>query len=173
MSQHLRPCLLASVAALFTMAVAMAAPAQTPAQPAATPADAPQNHQSRPHHPHPNPVNLQALPKDLTGDQVIAIMHKYEAELGVECDYCHAKNAATGHLDFASDANPVKDRARVMIRMNDEINQRFLVQLKNPPAAHEVSCGTCHRGTAKPTVFMPPPDEHHPEAAPPAGTPPQ
>jgi hypothetical protein len=117
------------------------------------------------------------LPKDLTGDQVIDIMHKFERELGVECDYCHAKNPTptptTGRLDFASDANPVKDRARTMIRMNDEVNQRFLVQLKNPPAAHEVDCGTCHRGNAKPTVFVPPPDERHPEAAPPAGAPPQ
>jgi hypothetical protein len=164
MPQRLRPCLLPSVAALFFLAAAMAAPAQTP-----TPPPAEHHH----HGPQPKPTNLQALPKDLTGDQVMDIMHKFAGQLGVECDYCHAKNAATGHLDFASDANPVKDRARTMIRMNEEINQRFLVQLTNPPAEHEVTCGTCHRGAAKPTVFVPPPDEHHHEDAPPAAAPPQ
>jgi hypothetical protein len=103
-------------------------------------------------------------------------MHKFEDQLGVDCDYCHAKNTTNkpgvGHLDFPSDDNPVKDRARTMIRMSDEINQRFLVQLKNPPAAQQVSCGTCHRGNAKPLPFVPTPDNDHPQAAPPAAAPP-
>ncbi|HSY37036.1 MAG TPA: c-type cytochrome [Acidobacteriaceae bacterium] len=166
MSQHLRPCLLASAAALLALTFAIAAPAQSPTTPQAD--AAPQ--QPRPHRPRPKPTNLQVLPKDLTGDQVIDIMHKFEAQLGVDCDYCHAKNTANkpgvGHLDFPSDANPVKDRARTMIRMSDEINQRFLAQLKNPPAEHEVTCGTCHRGNAKPLPFVPTPDTDHPQSPP-------
>jgi hypothetical protein len=146
--------------------------AQTPAPPA----DAPATPQARPHRPRPKPVNLQVLPKDFTGDQVIDVMHKFERELGVECEYCHVKNPTpsptTGHLDFASDANPKKNRARVMMRMNEEINQHFLAELKDPPAEHEVSCGTCHRGNAKPTVFVPTPEEHHSEGPPPQGPPP-
>ena len=31
----------------------------------------------------PAPTNLKVLPKDLTGEQVIAIMHKFEGDLGV------------------------------------------------------------------------------------------
>jgi hypothetical protein len=168
MSQRLRPSLLAAVATLFTLAFAITAPAQTPS--AASPAAAtPQ--QSRPHRPRPQPTNLQVLPKDYTGDQVVAIMHKFEDQLGVECDYCHAKNPTpsptTGHLDFASDANPMKDRARIMMRMSEEINQHFLTQLKTPPAGQQVSCGTCHRGNAKPPAFVPTPDSPPPAAAPP------
>jgi Photosynthetic reaction centre cytochrome C subunit len=178
MSQHLRPCLLASAAALITLAFAIATPAQTPAPSADT--AAPQ--QPRPHRPRPKPTNLQVLPKDYTGDQVIDIMHKFEAQLGVECEYCHVKNPTpsptTGHLDFASDANPMKDRARVMMRMNEDINQHFLAQLKTPPAEHEVSCGTCHRGNAKPTAFVAAPEENHLQgpplpSQPPAAAPPQ
>ena len=166
MSQRLRPSLLAAVATLFTLAFAITGPAQTPS--AASPAAAsPQ--QSRPHRPRPQPTNLQVLPKDYTGDQVVAIMHKFEDQLGVECDYCHAKNPTpsptTGHLDFASDANPMKDRARVMMRMSEEINQHFLTQLKTPPAGQQVSCGTCHRGNAKPLPFVPAPDNDHPQPA--------
>jgi Photosynthetic reaction centre cytochrome C subunit len=171
MSQHLRPRLLAS-AALFALAVTISAPAQTP-----TPAgETPTPQQPRPHRPRPKPTNLQVLPKDFTGDQVVEVMHHFEAQLGVDCDYCHAKNPTpsptTGHLDFASDANPMKDRARVMMRMSAEINQRFLTQLTTPPAGQQVSCGICHRGNAKPLAFVPTPDNDHPQAAPPAAAPP-
>jgi Photosynthetic reaction centre cytochrome C subunit len=173
MSQRLRPSLLAAAATLFTLAFAITAPAQTPT--AAPPAAAPSSPQSRPHRPRPKPTNLQVLPKDYTGDQVVDIMHKFEAQLGVDCDYCHAKNPTpsptTGHLDFASDANPMKDRARVMMHMSEEINQRFLTQLKTPPAAQQVSCGTCHRGNAKPLPFVPAPDNDHPPATLPAAAP--
>jgi len=163
MPQLLRPSLLASAAALLAFSLAPTLQAQTPAPDAATP------QQSRPHPPRPNPTNLQVLPKDLTGDQVIAIMHKFEDQLGVDCDYCHAKNTAhkpgVGHLDFPSDDNPMKDRARIMIHMADDINQRFLTQLKTPPAGQQVSCGTCHRGNAKPLPFVPAPDNDHPQPA--------
>jgi Photosynthetic reaction centre cytochrome C subunit len=165
MSRHLRLSLFVS-AALLTLAVAPTLPAQTP-----TPApDAAAPQQPRPHRPRPNPTNLKVLPKDYTGDQVVAIMHKFEDQLGVECDYCHAKNPTptptTGHLDFASDANPMKDRARVMMRMSHEINQTYLTQLTTPPPTQQVSCGTCHRGNAKPPAFVPAPDNDHPQPAP-------
>jgi len=173
MPQHLRPSHLATLAALLTFALAPALYAQTPAP---TPADASAPQLPRPHRPRPKPTNLQVLPKDLTGDEVVAIMHKFEDQLGVDCDYCHAKNTANkpgvGHLDFSSDDNPMKDRARTMIRMADDINERFLVQLKTPPAGQKVSCGTCHRGNAKPLPFVPAPDNDHPQAAPPAAAPP-
>ena len=114
----------------------------------------------------PAPSNLKVLPKDMTAQQVVTIMRGYERQLGVECEYCHAKDPATGRNNFASDANPMKDRARVMMHMSEEINQHFLTQLKTPPADQQVSCGTCHRGNAKPLPFVPTPDTPPPAAAP-------
>jgi hypothetical protein len=108
----------------------------------------------------PQPTNLKVLPKDTTGPQVIAIMRGFEGDLGVECAYCHAKDPATGHPNFASDANPMKDRARVMIKMAQAINSDYLPQLTEPKAQSQVTCGTCHRGMAKPPAFVPPPHEH-------------
>jgi hypothetical protein len=93
----------------------------------------------------------------MTRQQVVAIMRKWEGELGVECEYCHAKDPATGRNNFASDANPIKDRARVMMKMTHTINTEYLTQLTDPKPEHEVECGTCHRGMAKPAVFVPPP----------------
>jgi hypothetical protein len=99
-------------------------------------------------------------------------MRQYEGDLGVECGYCHAKNPATGRNDFASDANPMKDRARVMIKMTHEINAEYLTQLTDPPAGNSVTCGTCHQGMAKPAVFVPKPQERGPRPAPPTPGPP-
>jgi hypothetical protein len=101
------------------------------------------------------------LPKDTTGPQVIAIMRNFEGDLGVGCTYCHARNPVTNHPDFASDANPMKDRARVMMRMTATINSEYLTQLTEPKAQTSVTCGTCHRGMSTPPEFVPQHEEHH------------
>lgn len=151
------------------LALATTVFAQTPTPPVGTPPAG----QARPRGPRPAPTNLKALPKDTTGDQINVIMHGFEAALGVECEYCHARNPETKRNDFASDANPVKDRARVMIKMADTINTQFLSQLNNPKPENPVTCGTCHRGVAHPTVFVPKEEERAPRPATPPATPPQ
>lgn len=140
----------------LTLAVSAAAFAQTPD---AKTADAAPAHDQRP--PMPPPSNLQVLPKDMTSEQVVGIMRQWTGELGVKCSYCHARDAATNRLNFASDANPMKARARIMMKMTHTINAEYLSQLTNPAPEHNVNCGTCHRGMAKPAVFTPPPEEKH------------
>jgi hypothetical protein len=120
----------------------------------------------------PPPTNLKVLPKDTTGPQVIAIMRTFEGDLGVECSYCHAKDSATNRLNFASDANPMKDRARVMMRMTHAINTEYLTQLDDPKSDAHVTCGTCHRGMSTPPAFVPPPREQHEHHEAPPATPP-
>jgi hypothetical protein len=149
--------------AVLTLAFATAASAQTPATPP------PAGQQRRP---MPPPSNLKVLPSDMTAQQVVAIMRNYEKELGVECEYCHAKDPATGRNNFASDANPMKDRARVMMKMTASINSEYLTQLTDPKPEHEVNCGTCHRGMAKPAIFVPPPPKPREAPAAPAPPPP-
>jgi len=130
------------------------------------PAPAPQAARP-PRGPRPNPTNIKVLPKDITGDETIKLMHQYEGDLGVECEFCHARNAATKRNDFPSDANPVKDKARLMIKMTDDLNARYLAQLTDPKAINPITCGTCHRGMSHPEVFVPKPHEgNHPPAAP-------
>jgi hypothetical protein len=150
--------------AAFTLAAATSAFAQSPAPP---PGGGGQRR------PAPAPTNLKVLPKDTTGEQIHAIMHNFAGELGVECNYCHAKDDATGRLNFASDANPIKDRARVMMKMTHAINADYLTQLTDPKPGNGVNCGTCHRGMAKPAVFTPPPPQPRTTiAAPPPPPPP-
>jgi len=154
--------------AVMSLSVASAAFAQqTPAPPAGGP---PPGGQQR--RPMPPPSNLQVLPKDMTAQQVVAIMHEWEEQLGAGCGSCHAKDPATGRNNFASDANPLKNRARTMMKMTHTINAEYLTQLTNPHPTQDVNCGTCHRGELKPVAFVPPPPAPRNPPPPPAATPP-
>lgn len=121
----------------------------------------------------PAPSNLKVLPKDMTGEQVIAIMRGFTGDLGVGCNYCHAEDPATHRPNFASDANPMKDRARVMIKMAQAINTEYLTQLDNPKSTAKVTCGTCHRGMSTPSEFVPQPRQRQAPATQPTPTTPQ
>jgi hypothetical protein len=150
--------------AVLGAAVALAAPAQT-APPAQPPAEA---HE---HHEEPAPKNLKVLPRTMTGEEVHELMHKWEAQLGAECSTCHAADPThlgpngRPRLDFAADSKPEKDTARMMYKMTEQINSQYVSMIEN---AKPVTCGTCHRGQVKPSVFTPPPGhEHDSHGAPP------
>lgn len=104
--------------------------------------------------------NLQVLPKNITGPQLDSVMHHFNKSLGVKCGYCHAKDTASGKLNFASDAKPEKQMARMMLVMTDSINcQTFRAYNVMRPEANAVTCYTCHRGEPMP-VKLPPQTDH-------------
>jgi hypothetical protein len=86
------------------------------------------------------PKNL----KILTPQELMPAMHRYEAGLGVECEFCHVQG------DRASDDIPKKVTARMMESMVRDINAKF------PDGKGTVTCFTCHRGAQEP-VSTPPP----------------
>lgn len=115
------------------------------------------------HHAMPKPTNLQVLPKDISSDDLMKLMHGYAGALGVHCTFCHEVNEQTHHANFAADTKPDKTIARTMIAMTAEINAKYLTQVKDPdatPADKTVTCGTCHRGQTMPAQFIPKPEEH-------------
>jgi len=132
-------------------AIAQDAPAPPPARPAPAPYV---------------PKNLKVLPDNT---DLRKTMRGFAGALGVECEFCHAVNPATHRPDFPSDANPMKDTARYMIRMVDDINGKYLAQIPNREDTNPVTCGTCHRGEKHPSVFVPPPRQqgNRPPATPP------
>lgn len=113
----------------------------------------------------PSPTNLQVLPKDISGHDLMATMRGYSKALGVECGFCHVQDPQTRKFDFASDAKDDKGIARTMIRMKDEINAKYLATINDPDATaadKTVTCGTCHRGKTMPEQFDAAPGaEHH------------
>ncbi len=112
--------------------------------------------------PRPAPTNLKVLPKDMTGDDVVKLMRQYQGDLGVECEYCHARNPETKRNDPPSDANPVKEKARLMIKMTDDLNAKYLTQLADHKSSNAITCGTCHHGMSHPEPFVPKPRENRP-----------
>jgi len=104
---------------------------------------------------HHKPTNLKVLPKDISADDLERLMHRYQAELGVSCEYCHEQNAETKQIDFASDENPIKLTARLMISLTGDINNKYLAQMGDRRYSEPVSCGNCHRGHIDPPGFEP------------------
>ena len=93
--------------------------------------------------------NLKVLPKDISDEKLDSIMQTYNIALGVTCSFCHVpvKNI-TDSLDYASDAEPMKENARDMMRMTIHINKTnfYFNKEEKPEYLHTVTCKTCHRG---------------------------
>ena len=98
-------------------------------------------------------VNLKVLPKNISSKDLQKIMvDDFEDGLGVACNFCHAADKTTGHVDFASDAKPEKEIARQMMRTTIGINKKYF-KVKHPLIGTEalvVTCNTCHNGVAFP-----------------------
>ena len=101
------------------------------------------------------PTNLRVLPKESSTADIKALMDEYGQELGVKCEHCHTQDSRTQRMDYASDDNPAKQTARVMIAMLDEINSKYLAQLDDQKYPVLVTCGNCHQGRADPPSFEP------------------
>jgi hypothetical protein len=115
--------------------------------------------------PPPPPQNLQVLPKDIARPELIAMMRGFTQALGVECSYCHVAEGRGGRNDFAADDKAPKKTARVMIQMVGRVNDTLAGGIGKPAAdIMKVQCGTCHRGSAIPPKFDPPPAPARPPA---------
>ena len=101
------------------------------------------------HVPPKIPRNLQVLPKDISDQKLDSIMQSFNIALGVNCKFCHVafKNFPDS-IDYVSDAEPMKEQARRMMRMNIYINKTYFYFDKNiqPEDLKTVHCNTCHKG---------------------------
>ena len=85
--------------------------------------------------------NLQIVPEDIQPTQLLQLMKVVTRALGTNCQACH--ESARG--DFASDAPPLKARARAMMQM--EAARRPALDWGSPP---ETLCMECHNGELRP-----------------------
>jgi hypothetical protein len=101
----------------------------------------------------PRPENLKVLPKDISRTELIALMGQFTRALGVRCSFCHVteQEKPDAKNRFALDDKPAKNKARAMMEMTRDINQKYLAQLatREKPAIN-VQCVTCHRGVTEP-----------------------
>lgn len=105
--------------------------------------------------PDPPYRNLEVLPRDISRAELIDIMRGFSFAVGARCEDCHVgpSGGSLVGFDFPADDRPRKDKARAMLRMVRDINER---QLAAMPGRSEdaplVSCGTCHRGGLRPLL---------------------
>lgn len=98
--------------------------------------------------------NLQVLPADFPGSRLGAVMRGFTSALGVRCSYCHVgeEGQPLSEYDFASDANPNKERARVMYRMLGAVNDH-LDEIEPSGEPVNMWCHTCHNGKPRPQTL--------------------
>jgi len=84
--------------------------------------------------------NIQVL-KGVPADQIFPTMQFITASLGVECDFCHVQGA------FEKDDKKAKATARKMMEM------MFAINKDNFEGHREVTCYSCHRGSAEPVAI--------------------
>ncbi len=103
--------------------------------------------------------NLQVLPPDIDCDTLSEVMLENLRGLGLRrfagrgCLHCHVGSTETsmGTWDYASDAKPEKEAARVMMRMVEYMNREYVANLPTSPAPRtEITCATCHAGRTNP-----------------------
>jgi tetratricopeptide (TPR) repeat protein len=101
------------------------------------------------------PRNLQVMPKEWSGRQLSPVMKGFTSALGVRCTYCHVgeEGKPLSTYDFASDANPNKDRAREMYRMLGDINSHLKKIQPSGDKRVNMWCNTCHRGRPRPMTL--------------------
>ena len=78
-------------------------------------------------------------------DELVPAMHLIRGQLGVDCEYCHEEE------NRAADTKEAKTVARKMMQMMNDINKNSFA------GEQEVTCYTCHRGSARPvgTLILP------------------
>lgn len=101
--------------------------------------------------------NLQVLPKDIPRPELLGIMRRFSASLGVRCSDCHVvKNPGQmpEQLDASLDDKEMKRVARQMLQMTLDINGTYLAKTgRTFTPRTRVSCETCHRGASKPRTL--------------------
>ena len=97
--------------------------------------------------------------KGTPADQVTPAMTFISASLGVDCAFCHVQGKPE------ADDKPQKKTAREMIAMQAMINKESF------RGQRQVTCYSCHRGSARPVSVPPIPELDAPPQAAPATAP--
>ena len=100
--------------------------------------------------------NLKVLPKDISHDDLMAVMHSFEVALNYNCGDCHTHSATDStKMDFGADTE-TKSAALSMMKMVQEMNGTYFgVKGDFTPnylsSEYKVTCNSCHNGHEKPT----------------------
>ena len=97
-------------------------------------------------------TNLQVLPKDISGTDLVNTMKGFTRALGVRCEHCHVgEGDDLTKFDFTADTKPAKATARKMLTMTATLNDA-VKDIGEPSKTPKITCFTCHQGAVKPAT---------------------
>ncbi|MCB1181947.1 c-type cytochrome [bacterium] len=99
-------------------------------------------------------TNLKVLPAETGKQELLDIMKKFTADLGMRCSDCHVQKVPGDFdsFDWASDELRNKEKARGMMRMVGRLNGELLPEAAGGHA-DGITCYTCHRGLHEPRTM--------------------
>ncbi len=100
--------------------------------------------------------NLQFFDPAISRDSLVEFMRDFSFALGVRCQYCHVGGDGVSFegVEFHSDDDPDKRKARFMLHMVDSLNQHVLPALPERDTPNtSLTCKTCHRGVSTPRLL--------------------
>jgi len=105
-----------------------------------------------------DPQNLKILPENISPADLRDTMKSFSMGLGLRCSNCHVgeEGKPLSTFEFDKDDKKLKQKARVMLKMVADINQKQLSKLDQIEKRKgvEVQCVTCHRGQQKPELIQ-------------------
>jgi len=130
--------------------------------PALTQESVPAPQPARPKFEWPKPKKTKVIPRSATPEELRSTMMMFARGLGTRCITCHVGKEPDdlSTFDFQSDAKQNKLNARLMLKMQNDINEKVLPKIKPDPPDTErvqVTCFTCHQKQLKPPAPPSPP----------------
>ncbi len=110
----------------------------------------------------PKPKKTKVIPRSTSPDELRSAMMMMVRGLGTRCITCHVGQEPDdlSTFDFQSDAKQNKLNARLMLKMQNDINEKTIPKVKPDPPDTEkaqVTCFTCHQKQLKPSAPPSPP----------------
>jgi len=110
----------------------------------------------------PKPKKTKVISRSASPEELRSAMMMIVRGLGTRCITCHVGKEPDdlSTFDFQSDAKQNKLNARLMLKMQNDINEKTLPKVKpDPPYTDkaQVTCFTCHQKQLKPPAPPSPP----------------
>lgn len=103
--------------------------------------------------------NLKFLPKDISHDELMDVMHSFEAATGMNCGDCHAHSTTDPNkMDWAADTKH-KQTTIEMMKMVQELNKQYFgvdgdFKTNYLQSQYKVTCNSCHNGHEEPNNMV-------------------